>query len=53
MHIQTPPQAREDFLELIRTLKEEQAAAGWTPENASPKKKTLFRDVYVKAVRPA
>ncbi|KAG1777444.1 pyridoxal phosphate-dependent transferase [Suillus placidus] len=53
MHIQTSPQAIEDFLELLRTLKEEKAAAGWKPENAPPKKKTLFRDVYVKAVRPA
>ncbi|KAG1845501.1 pyridoxal phosphate-dependent transferase [Suillus subalutaceus] len=52
MHIQTSPQAIEDFLELLRTLKEEKAAAGWKPENAPPKKKTLFRDVYVKAVRP-
>lgn len=52
MHVQTSPQAIEDFLELLRTLKEEKAAAGWRPENALPKKKTLFRDVYVKAVRP-
>ncbi|KAG1825612.1 pyridoxal phosphate-dependent transferase [Suillus subaureus] len=52
MHIQTSPQAIEDFLELLRTLKEEKAAAGWKPENAPPKKKSLFRDVYVKAVRP-
>jgi len=53
MHIQTSPQAVEDFLELVRSLKEEKAAAGWKPENAQPSKKSLFRDVYVKAVRPA
>jgi len=53
MHIQTSPQAIEDFLGLIRTLKEEKAAAGWKPDNAPPKKKTPFRDVYVRNVRPA
>jgi threonine aldolase len=53
MHIQTSPQVVDDFLELIRTLKEEKSAAGWKHVNAPPNKKTLFRDVYVKAVRPS
>ncbi|KAJ8588217.1 hypothetical protein M405DRAFT_820097 [Rhizopogon salebrosus TDB-379] len=53
MHIQTSPQVVDDFLELVRTLKEEKSAAGWKHVNAPPNKKTLFRDVYVKAVRPA
>ncbi|KIJ68737.1 hypothetical protein HYDPIDRAFT_106972 [Hydnomerulius pinastri MD-312] len=52
IHIQTSPQAVEDFLELLRTLKEEKANAGWTPDQAKPKKNSAFRDVYVKAVRP-
>ncbi|KAH7911225.1 pyridoxal phosphate-dependent transferase [Hygrophoropsis aurantiaca] len=53
LHIQSSPQAVEDFLELIRTLKEEKAAAGWTIADMRPQKKSAFRDVYVKAVRPS
>lgn len=53
VHIQTSPDAIEDFLELLHTLKEEKAAAGWKVGDAPPNKKSLFRDVYVKAVRPA
>ncbi|KAG6371653.1 pyridoxal phosphate-dependent transferase [Boletus reticuloceps] len=52
MHIQSSPQAVEDFLDLVRTLKEEKAKAGWTPDQAPRKKQNTFRDVYVKAVRP-
>ncbi|KAF8446257.1 pyridoxal phosphate-dependent transferase [Boletus edulis BED1] len=52
MHIQTSSQAIEDFLDLVRTLKEEKAKAGWTPDQAPRKKQNPFRDVYVKAVRP-
>ncbi|KIJ21466.1 threonine aldolase [Paxillus involutus ATCC 200175] len=52
MHIQTSPQAVDDFLVLMRAAKEEKAKAGWTPEQTPPKKKGLFRDVYVKATKP-
>jgi threonine aldolase len=52
LHIQTSPQAVEDFLDLMRTLKEEKAKAGWTPDRAPPKKRNPFRDVYVKATKP-
>ncbi|KAH7921150.1 hypothetical protein BV22DRAFT_1114558 [Leucogyrophana mollusca] len=51
-HIQTSPQAVEDFLGLVRTLKEEKAASGWTVADMRPQKKSVFRDVYVKAVKP-
>lgn len=52
MHIQNSPQAVEDFLDLMRSLKEEKAKAGWTPDQAPLKKQSLFRDVYVKATKP-
>ncbi|KAF9243806.1 pyridoxal phosphate-dependent transferase [Melanogaster broomeanus] len=52
LHIQTSPQAVEDFIELLRTLRDEKAEAGWTPDQAAPKKQGLFKDVYVKAQRP-
>ncbi|EIW86520.1 hypothetical protein CONPUDRAFT_161254 [Coniophora puteana RWD-64-598 SS2] len=51
LHIQTSPQAIEDFLELVRTLKEEKVAAGWTLANAGPRRRPP--NVYVKAVRPS
>ncbi|KAF8559394.1 hypothetical protein OG21DRAFT_1431516 [Imleria badia] len=52
VHIQTSPQAVEDFIDLMRTLKEEKAKAGWTPDRAPPKKRNPFQDVYVKATKP-
>jgi len=52
VHIQTSPQAVEDFIDLVRTLKEEKTKAGWTPDQAPLKKQKLFRDVYVKATKP-
>ncbi|KAH0838581.1 pyridoxal phosphate-dependent transferase [Lanmaoa asiatica] len=50
MHIQNSPQAVEDFLDLMRTLKEEKVKAGWTPDRA-PKKRNA-QDVYVKVTKP-
>lgn len=52
MHIQTSPEAVEDFLDLMRMLKEEKAKAGWTPEQAPPRKQNPFREVYIKATKP-
>lgn len=53
LHIQSSPQAVEDFIDLMRTLKEEKAKAGWTPNQAPSKKRSLLRDVYVKATKPS
>ncbi|KIK97657.1 hypothetical protein PAXRUDRAFT_824714 [Paxillus rubicundulus Ve08.2h10] len=53
IHIQTSPQAVDDFLELMRDAKEEKAKGGWIPEQAAPKKRGLLRDVYIKATKPA
>ncbi|KAN0100901.1 Pyridoxal phosphate-dependent transferase [Tylopilus felleus] len=52
IHIQTSFQAVEDFLDLVRTLKEEKAKAGWTPDGAPPKKRCRTQDVYVRATKP-
>lgn len=52
LHIQTSSQAVEDFLDLMRTLKEEKTMAGWTPDRAPPKKQNPFRDIYVKVTKP-
>jgi len=52
MHIQVSPKAVEDFLDLMRSLKEEKAKAGWTPEMAPPKKQNSYRNVYIKATKP-
>lgn len=51
LHIQSSPQAVDDFLDLMRVLKEEKAKAGWTPDQA-PKKRNPFRDIYIKATKP-
>ncbi|KAL4068326.1 pyridoxal phosphate-dependent transferase [Scleroderma yunnanense] len=53
MHIQTSPEAIEDFLELMKTLKIEKGQAGWSPDKQPrPARKGIYRDPYVKAVRP-
>lgn len=48
LHIQSSVQAVEDFLDLMRTLKEEKRKAGWTPDQTPPKKQSLFRNVYIR-----
>lgn len=52
MHIQTSPKAVEDFLDLMKSLKEEKAKAGWMPEMAPPKKQSPFRNVYIEVTKP-
>lgn len=54
MHIQTSPQAVDDFLELMRTMKAEKEREGWVSgKKACPSKKHTFRDVYVKVIKPS
>ncbi|KAI9572666.1 pyridoxal phosphate-dependent transferase [Boletus coccyginus] len=52
MHIQASPKAVEDFLDLMKSLKEEKAKAGWMPEMAPPKKQSPFRNVYIEVTKP-
>ncbi|KAI0724330.1 pyridoxal phosphate-dependent transferase [Cerioporus squamosus] len=52
VHIQTSPQAVEDFLTIVRTLAEEKKAAGFVP----PEKKTYpngrpYSSIYVRGVK--
>ncbi|EGO03616.1 hypothetical protein SERLA73DRAFT_175157 [Serpula lacrymans var. lacrymans S7.3] len=52
-HVQTSPGAVQDFLELMKTLKEEKAREGWLfPQDGPKKNKSLYKDVYVRGVKP-
>ncbi|KAG1825617.1 pyridoxal phosphate-dependent transferase [Suillus subaureus] len=50
VHIQTSPEAVDDFLSLIRMLKEKKVRAGIVP---SPVDSDGMRNVYVRAMRPS
>ncbi|KDQ54723.1 hypothetical protein JAAARDRAFT_196140 [Jaapia argillacea MUCL 33604] len=53
VHIQTSPQAVEDFINVIRELAEEKKKAGFVPSSVKPKANGhIYKDIYVRGVKP-
>lgn len=53
VHIQTSPEAVEDFLSVIKTLKQEKIQAGVVPSQERVVDSDGMRNVYVRASRPS
>ena len=51
VHIQTSPQAVEDFLDVVRKLAEEKKAAGFVPPEKKPNGRS-YGNIYVR-IRPS
>ncbi|OJA21271.1 hypothetical protein AZE42_02545 [Rhizopogon vesiculosus] len=53
VHIQTSPEAVDDFLSLLKTLKQEKIQAGFMPSKEGVADSDGMRNVYVKSTRPS
>jgi threonine aldolase len=53
VHIQTSPEAVEDFLSVIKTLKQEKIQAGFVPSKEQDVDSDGMRNVYVRNTRPS